>query len=81
MGHLACWYDMNKAAIAMVIPEKEHILLLHYTNGEQRKFDVTPYIRGSLYGKLSYEVYFRTVKSDERWPWCGMAGWAGYRTT
>ena len=53
---------MSNETILAVAPEREHKLLLHYANGERRRFDVTPYIRGSWYGRLNDEGYFRTVR-------------------
>jgi len=36
-------------------------LQLHYETGEIRVFDVTPYVKGSWFGKLKDEAYFKTV--------------------
>ena len=36
-------------------------LKLHYETGEKRLFDVSPYIRGSWYGRLKDTAYFKTV--------------------
>lgn len=44
-----------------VKPLDNYRLLLFYENGEQRIFDVTPYITGSWYGKLKDLSVFRTV--------------------
>lgn len=50
-----------------------YFLHLHYTSGEIKTFDVSPYITGSWYGELSNKDYFITVQllpdgSGIRWP-------------
>ena len=37
-------------------------LCLFYENGEIKIFDVSPYARGSWYGELKDDAYFRTVR-------------------
>lgn len=49
-----------------VKPLEDYRLLLCYENGEQRVFDVTPYIMGSRYGQLSNPDVFRTVRVSGR---------------
>ncbi len=49
-----------------VKPLEDFRLLLCYNNGEQRVFDVTPYITGSWYGQLSDPNVFRTVRVSGR---------------
>lgn len=44
-----------------VKPLENYRLLLLYENGEQRIFDVSPYITGSWYGQLKNLSVFRTV--------------------
>ncbi len=38
-------------------------LLLRFSTGEQKIFDVSPYITGDWYGKLRDEKVFRTVRA------------------
>ncbi|MBQ9553047.1 MAG: DUF2442 domain-containing protein [Clostridia bacterium] len=40
----------------------DHNLLIVFSNGERRLFDVKPYINGSWYGKLADDCFFRTVR-------------------
>ena len=35
---------------------------IEFDNGEKKLFDVKPYIKGSWFGKLKNESYFKTVK-------------------
>lgn len=44
-----------------VKPLEDYRLLLFYENGEQRIFDVSPYITGNWYGQLKNPSVFRTV--------------------
>ncbi len=53
---------MLQPAIIKVIPLNNNILELIYENGEQKRFDVTPYIKGSWFGKLADYSYFSTVR-------------------
>jgi hypothetical protein len=39
----------------------DYKLKIHYETGEERLFDVSPYIRGDWYGRLKEPSYFRTV--------------------
>jgi hypothetical protein len=36
-------------------------LKLYYDTGEEKIFDVSPYIQGDWYGRLKDEAYFKTV--------------------
>lgn len=45
-----------------VAPLPDHRILIDFENGERKIFDVTPYICGSWFGKLSDPDYFRTVR-------------------
>ncbi len=36
-------------------------LRLHYETGEIKLFDVSPYVKGSWYGELRNDAYFRSV--------------------
>lgn len=44
-----------------VTPIENYCLLVTFDNGEEKVFDVKPYIKGSWYGMLSDESFFRTV--------------------
>ena len=39
----------------------EFRLLISYSSGEKKVFDVAPYIEGSWYGELKNPEYFRSV--------------------
>ncbi|MCL2151942.1 MAG: DUF2442 domain-containing protein [Oscillospiraceae bacterium] len=45
-----------------VAPLIGYKLMLSFDTGEQRIFDVTPYISGDWFGKLKDEVFFNTVR-------------------
>ncbi len=53
---------MLKRKPVKVTPLKERRLLVVFDNGEQRIFDVSPYISGSWYGMLADESFFKTVR-------------------
>ena len=57
---------MHPAMLSMplrsVTPLAGHRLLLEFSTGERKVFDVTPYICGSWMGKLADEAYFRQVR-------------------
>lgn len=40
------------------------MLEIEFSNGEQREFDVKPYIKGEWYGKLRDVSYFNAVETD-----------------
>lgn len=48
--------------ITKVTPEKNYCLLLEFTNGERREFDVTPYLDKGIFVKLKDEAYFQQVR-------------------
>lgn len=53
---------MDSMELRSVHPLENHKLLLAFINGEQRIFDVTPYIIGPWMGELQDESYFRQVR-------------------
>jgi len=53
---------MLRPTVTKVIPQENNILFLESANGETKLFDVKPYIKGSWFGKLKNESYFKTVK-------------------
>lgn len=62
---------MLRPTVEQVIPEKNFFLLLKFDNGETREFDVKPYIKGSWFGKLNEESYFKSVRVNGyniEWP-------------
>ncbi len=54
--------SINSMTLQSVKPLAEHKLLLSFTNGEKKVFDVKPYITGSWMGELQDETYFRQVR-------------------
>ena len=52
---------MMQPKLIFVKPLPDAKLQLCYETGENRIFDVTPYIIGSWYGKLENKNYFNTV--------------------
>ncbi len=52
---------MLQPAIVKVEPVRDNALILLYETGERKKFDVSPYIKGSWFGKLADFSYFSTV--------------------
>ena len=45
-----------------VKPPEDYSLLLTFENGEQRVFDVKPYIKGSWFGQLKNPEIFNAVR-------------------
>lgn len=50
--------------LASVAPKEGKTILLTYVTGEQRIFDVSPYIKGSWFGELADQEYFRLVQIE-----------------
>lgn len=55
---------MLRPTATKVIPEHDYILNVTFDNGEEKLFDVKPYIKGSWYGMLKDMSYFRRVSTD-----------------
>lgn len=55
---------MLRPTAASVFPEDNYILRIVFDNGETKRFDVKPYIRGEWYGRLTDRQYFCSVKTD-----------------
>lgn len=55
-----------------VKPLENYHLLLTFSTGEKKIFDVNPYIVGDWYGKLKNQTYFATVRPADR-----TVEWAG----
>lgn len=62
---------MLRPTVTKVIPKNNYILLLEFNNGEKKEFDVKPYIKGTWFGKLKEDSYFKTVRTNGfsiEWP-------------
>lgn len=55
---------MLRPTAVKVIPQKDFFLRIQFDNGEEKLFDVKPYIQGNWFGKLRDEKYFNTVRTD-----------------
>jgi len=55
---------MLRPTAIKVMPLANHKLLITFDNAEVRIFDVSPYIKGSWYGKLGDNSYFKSVSPD-----------------
>lgn len=53
---------MLQPKLLKVEPMKNNRLHLYYETGEEKLFDVSPYMSGSWYGMLKEESYFRSVR-------------------
>lgn len=51
---------MLRPTVIKVEPIENYFLVLQFDNGEIRKFDVKPYIKGSWYGMLKDKSYFKS---------------------
>ena len=41
-----------------------YVIDVKFDNGEEKKFDVKPYIKGEWYGQLKDKAYFKAVATD-----------------
>ncbi len=55
---------MLRPTATKVKAEDNFIILVTFSNGEIKKFDVKPYIKGSWYGMLADKSYFKRVETD-----------------
>lgn len=55
---------MLRPTAVKVTPLDDYNLLIEFDNGEEKQFDVKPYISGSWYGELKNEAYFKSVAVD-----------------
>ena len=55
---------MLRPTVVSVEPKPDYILDLTFNNGETRRFDAKPYIKGTWYGELADTAYFQCVKPD-----------------
>jgi len=58
---------MLRPKLIDVMPTDDYKLLLAYSNGEDRLFDVKPYIKGEWYGELANKAVFNTVRLVDGW--------------
>lgn len=59
--------------IIAVVPQGDFLLHLTFDEGEERLFDMKPYLKGSLFAPLNNEDLFRKVRVSSRprglkWP-------------
>lgn len=57
--------------VTKVIPEDNFCLLLEFSNGERREFDVSPYLEKGIFTQLKERSYFRQVRvsmGTVEWP-------------
>ena len=62
---------MLRPTAKCVVPETDFCLRILFDNGEEKRFDVKPYIRGDWYSALADEQYFRQVRANGfsvEWP-------------
>lgn len=62
---------MNPRVIAAK-PLEDHALLLQFSNGEQRRLDVRPYLAYGVFERLREPVFFALVQPDH-----GTVSWPG----
>ena len=55
---------MLRPTAIKAVPEVNYIIRVYFDNGEKKLFDVKPYIKGSWYGRLKDENYFKSVRTD-----------------
>lgn len=53
---------MLQPKVLDVKPLPDYRLLVSFATGEKKVFDVTPYIRGDWFGRLSDPAVFQTVR-------------------
>ena len=57
--------------IIKVTPEENYCLLLEFTNGERREFDVSPYLEKGIFTQLKDKSYFQQARvsmGTVEWP-------------
>ena len=55
---------MLRPTAVKVKPDNDYCIIAWFNNGEVKKFDVKPYIKGSWYGELKDLIYFNRVTTD-----------------
>ena len=69
-GIVSAMLPANKPAITEVIPLNDYSLLLYYTTGGYRIFDVGPVLNSEAFQKLKNTEIFRNVQLHETVSWC-----------
>ena len=62
---------MLRPTVIKVSPENNYILFLEFDNGEKKRFDVKPYIKGTWFNELNDLSYFKRVQPNGfniEWP-------------
>ncbi len=55
---------MLRPTAVSVVPQDDYIIRVKFDNGEEKDFDVKPYIKGEWYGRLNDPAYFKAVATD-----------------
>jgi len=55
---------MLRPTAKSVFVEPDYILRILFDNGEEKRFDVKPYIRGNWFEQLRNVEYFKMVRPD-----------------
>lgn len=55
---------MLRPTAVSVVPQDNYIIDVTFDNGEEKRFDVKPYIKGEWYGQLKDATYFKAVSTD-----------------
>ena len=55
---------MLRPTAVRVRPCGDYTLIVAFDNGQEKRFDVKPYIKGSWYGELKDEGYFKSVRTN-----------------
>ena len=69
-GIVSAMLPANKPAITEVIPLNDYSLLLYYTTGGYRVFDVGHLLNGEAFQKPKNTEIFRNVQLHETVSWC-----------
>lgn len=69
-GIVSAMLPVNNPAITEVIPLNDYSLLLYYTTGGYRVFDVGPLLNGEAFQKPKNTEIFRNVQLHETVSWC-----------
>lgn len=55
---------MLRPTVVNVKVKNNYFLILEFDNGEEKEFDVKPYIKGNWFGMLKNASYFKSVKTN-----------------
>ena len=55
---------MLRPTVTNIVIKENYLLKLTFNNGEEKLFDVAPYIKGSWFSELGDLSYFKTVKPN-----------------